>query len=443
MKIKYLPGLFLAIAVNLVANAQVVYHLQYKFNDSTQYRAFFVRYNDGSGLVRITFTEPQSKQPVVAELSVQERRDDKRSGTPNTGKFYYDTAEFKFISQNKTAFPVPVFIFSVNPATKMLEPLAVANRDNMGKLQPGTLQVKELKTTTDLNKDFVSQFFFPGDDFYEFLFGITQRGFTDDDRKGARLILRIVANTNDPEIGSSCKFDRERMLEMCSDIKDFLGIPWDTATIFGKNYTKANVQKMIRDLTPRENDIVIFYYSGHGFRKPKQPADKIFPFLDLRPKPDQTYMVNSLNIEDIYDSIRLKPHSARLNLVLSDCCNSIPTAKNPHGPVPLDNRGNMDQSEDNFKSLFLDRNPISILMTAADVEQRSSNNNDFGGFFSYCFKTALEKYLSPLKNKVNWDQVVAEAKKQTPLFAEGAYCDSPNICRQFPIPKIKYGRGGQ
>jgi hypothetical protein len=56
---------------------------------------------------------------------------------------------------------------------------------------------------------------------------------------------------------------------------------------------------------------------------------------------------------------------------------------------------------------------MSILATAAKPGQKAAGKNDFGGFFSYYFKTTMETFASTLKNNVNWDQVFQEASKQT------------------------------
>ncbi len=92
--------------------------------------------------------------------------------------------------------------------------------------------------------------------------------------------------------------------------------------IFGKEFSKINVDNAINAISPGPADIVVFYYSGHGFSNIKDKYS--FPYLDLRDKSFQTYGgAYTLNIEDIYNRIRAK--GARLNLVFSDCCNSDPS----------------------------------------------------------------------------------------------------------------------
>jgi hypothetical protein len=279
------------------------------------------------------------------------------------------------------------------------------------------------------------EYFTTGDTFYKNLFETRTRDLSTVE-KNTKIILLVVANINEPTIGPSCLKDRDRTIETFTKLADFLKIKLEYKAISGKEYNKQNVEKEIKNLSPRPNDIVVFYYSGHGFRKPKD--NRRFPYIDLRPKPDNTYMVNSLNMEDIYDSIKKK--GARLNLVLSDCCNTEVTASNGIGdPVPRKKGLLMNYNLENCRALFFNPKQISILATAADAGQKATSNNEFGGFFSFYFKASLENQLSFFKKNVTWQGLLEEAKKQTIRKAEHTYCARPiapeNICEQYPVWK--------
>jgi Caspase domain len=211
-------------------------------------------------------------------------------------------------------------------------------------------------------------------------------------------------------------------------------------TISGPAYSKANVLTAIANLKPSHNDIVVFYYSGHGFRK--QPGNRRFPSINLKTHftTRQDVVNNSLNMEDIFAMIQKK--RARFNLVLSDCCNSDIETINSTGTNPAKTKGSGIQwDEDNCRNLFLNTAAQSILATAADNGQRASSNNNFGGFFSYYFQSSMENYCSKLKNNVSWDQVLQDAKTQTINKAKHTYCDKPyipeNICNQYPYYIIR------
>jgi hypothetical protein len=217
------------------------------------------------------------------------------------------------------------------------------------------------------------------------------------------------------------------------------------------------VQTAINNLKPSSNDIVVFYYTGHGFRTPEN--SRRFPNLKLKnfrndrknfpdsiswiKKDRQDNITYSLNIEDIFSSIKKK--GARFNLVMSDCCNNDIFSTNAIGTKPGKTKASgIDWSEDNIRVLFLNKAPMSVLVTAASTGQKATSNNDFGGFFSYFFKTSMEKYSSKLQTGPSWDLIMQDAQKQTIFKARHTYCDKPyipaNICEQNPDYKIVFGK---
>jgi hypothetical protein len=425
--------------------SQSVYYFQYKLplnNDTSLYKAFFVRYNDGSGFVRIRTDKPSL---LLVELNLQQKDVEISLGVPDTTKMLFDTvgkANFIFGS-NKSTFPIPRFHFNRNKTTNSFDETGVVITDQEDKTTANILSSSQF-SADGLTRDLVSRFFTPGEDFYVNAIETTSRGFNALERK-LKMYLLIVANTNDPSIGKGCVYDTTRAIELFQSIAKYIGIPVVKKVIAGKTYNKASVERMLAELKPDLNDIVIFYYTGHGFRK---PTDKrIFPYIDLRPKDDRTYMVNSLHMEDILKTIRNKPTQARLNLLISDCCNNIPGKIKSPGKSIVGFRDIRDWSEDNVRQLFLNPMAQSVMMTAADVDQLAACDTTDGSLFTTYFKAALENNLTRFKskNKVNWDQVVREAKDKLSEKARHTYCGWPpkpeNICQQDPIPKLIMGRG--
>lgn len=430
MKIKNFLVLFILTVFYAGVHAQLYYKFQYKTDDvrdTTVYKAFFVRYNDGNGFVRINFNQPGLPNPVLAELSLKEQYIEKKSGESGPDKFYYDTTsvpKFKPGTTNQQ-FPIPYFRFTFDPLAELLVPDGVFFKNNPGQSKAGILLDSIAIDKIHLLKDtaVLLRFFDKSDEFYVNLHSPNTRGgkpLVPD----TKIILRIVANSNDQDIGYSCKKDMERMVQAFEDINDFMEFTdIDLDTISGSRYNIENVKKMIRDIKPAKNDIVVFYYSGHGFN---DKGD--YPFIELRNGKGKL-KENSLNIKDIYDSICNKP--GRVKLVISDCCNAAPEDSNAKGfwqfaPV----RGDVDGSKENYLKLLC--NPMSVLITAAEKGQKATSNDRHGGYFSECFLKVLENNLSKQGKDVSWDKLVAEAKKNTTELANRAYCDSPNKCKQIP-----------
>ena len=446
MRSKIVLSLFLVMISCVNARSQSVYFFQYRSSDAKDtilYNAFFVKYNTGAGFMRIRYDEPGTGSPIMAEMKIHSQEIEISKGVTDTSRTYYDTIGHPKImfGSSKILIPVPVFWFTLNQAANAFEPTGVFFKNAQGVNQPGTLVAKKLMKQEELDKDFLSQFFSRGEGFFD---GYTQSSSREIFANlKIRMHVVIVANTNDPAVGKSAWLDMDRMERTFDTIARFMGIQRPTPVkIYGKNYTKENVQKAIRDLKPEPNDIVVFYYTGHGFRK--NTDSRQFPYIDLRPKDDGTYMVNSLNIKDIYDSIRLKPTAAHLNLVISDCCNTIPGTKKSNGKSIVTERGMTDWSPANCAKLFLSTK-TSLLFTAADKDQTASCDSTSGSFFTIYFKAAMENNLVKSNKNPGWTQVMQEASEETINKVHHICCGDPcswsaGFCVQNPVKQIETGK---
>lgn len=430
--------ILLAIILSAIGNilyAQSVYHLKYNFpNSADAHSAILVMNDDGTGIIRINYPSPGNGKMFLAEMNVEEYIEMKE-GVNKEDKLLYRLSNPRLVSVSNVK-PDPFFIvFKRSSDKNEYEPWGISKNATVTEASVISFSSVAFLESNSLTKDLVLEYFTKEDTFYKNLFETRTRDLSQAE-KNTKIILLVVANINEPEIGPSCLKDMNRTMETFTKLAGFMKINLEAKTISGKEYNKANVEKAIAALTPKPNDIVVFYYTGHGFRKPKD--NRRFPYIDLRPRPDNTYMVNSLNIEDIYNSIRKK--GARLNLVLSDCCNAEVTARNAIGTPPPKKKGLlMTYNMENCRALFLNPKPVSILATAADAGQKASSNNTFGGFFSFFFKASMENQLSFFKKNVSWNSLLEDAKKQTIKKAERTYCDSPyipeNICEQYPVWK--------
>lgn len=434
---RFLCLLVLFFWMGLDSSGQSVYRFHYEVPGAGPCDAFLLRYEDGSGLVRIRSDQAGAQAPMLAEADMNEFFvTDSISGITDTSILFLRPGKLRWITmtQNNALTP-PVFAFKYSSSTGFYDPFAVTS---------GALSTKEatplqggLVERIDLSKQLVSAFYTEDEDFYVNLFKTGSRGLTETE-KNIRLFLVLVADTMDASVGSYCSHDLYRIKETFKNLTDYLGIKFYPQVIAGPDYSKANTEKAIANLRPAPADIVIFYYSGHGFRL----ADKHqFPFIKLKTlhKDRQDVLNNSLNIEDVFTSLRKK--NARLTLVLSDCCNSDIETVNIKGTPPGKTKSSgVDWSEDNIRNLFLNKARFSILATAADNGQRAAGNDNFGGFFSYFFKASLENHCSKLKNSPNWFVVMQQAGLQTTNKALNTYCDKPyidaNVCRQNPLYRV-------
>ena len=425
--------------------SQSVYDLKYNFHqpdDTIDYQVFFMQYENGTALARIRYINPSDKEVVLVEMNMEEQYILDKTGVVDTGRVLYKSTGHKFISKDDKAFfnPAVAFIFKTDSSSGFSEPTGVISEDTRDvEIMPGTSFTSTFMERHALKPVYVRQFFGHEEDFYTSLFPTGTKGPPEVDYE-TRMFLLVVANVWDKDIGISCAKDTGKVIESFTDIALKLGLLEKNIivkVIAAEQYTKKNVELAIANfIKPTPNkDIVVFYYSGHGFRKTTQKKISQFPYMDLRSKNDSDYYSQSLNIEkDIFDKIVSK--KARFNLVLGDCCNTYAPVPKVESPKPAHGKGSgFLLSPDNCKALFMEK--LSILACAADSNQLATSNKDFGGFFSYFLKASMENYCSIFEKDVTWKKVLDDTFKQTIFKAEHTYCDLPripaNICNQRPI----------
>lgn len=446
------------------ADAQSVYHFRYRFNqggDSLQYRAFLLRNDDGSGLLRVRYSPGKGREDIVVESTIEEYNPTGNNGEADTSLLYIKSINPSFIITDGTAvFNPPIFVFRYSAGSGYFEPDAVMT-EKSGNPEPGSEFRWEFYDRTALTREFVSVFFNTDDGFYINMFRPLTRGLSAAEKK-IKMHLLIVADTLDKKLGKAIILDVNKVMETFAGISKFLGIRFLPVIVQGKNYGKAGVQAALAKLKTvvSPEDIVIFYYSGHGFRIPEKPGK--YPNLKLKnvitPRPSNfrierdsliwvkkerdVNISSTMNLEEIFKTIRKM--GARFNLVIGDCCNDDIFSVNIEGRKPANTKGSgIEWDEANLRSLFLNKTPLSVIATAAKEGQRATATKNFGSFFTEFLKRSLESHSSRTRANVSWDLVLTQAKIKTSQHLMNT-CKEPktaeNGCVQNPDSNIFIGR---
>lgn len=443
MKAKFFIYSILILWLPAPVFSQTIYQLQYQLNpgENIKTRALFVLNDPGRGFVRLKFLSPADSLDVIVEMKIEEQFVTGTNGETDTNQLFYKSSNAKLIKGNFKQAILPVdFWFKINPQTNQLEPAFAKSTDNNGKEISASFLNAALVKTDELNKELVAAYFNESEPFYVNLFKTTTRALTALEKK-TKIYLLIVANTGDSAIGIPCKNSMNLIEETFTNIAENIGLKIQVKKIFGEKYSKANVEKEISSLKPiiTPNDVMIFYYVGHGFRKTKD--NRPFPYIDLRANPKEKVLAQAMNAEDVF--AKIKPLNARLNLLMTDCCNSYIDA-----PVPIVSADPRPRASgkilniEKCRALFLNPKRMTLQLAAADIGQYASCNVELGAFFSFYFKAAMENALSDVKTTTpSWYQVIDEAKVQTINKARRTYCEKPNIpaniCKQSPFYQVQ------
>lgn len=218
----------------------------------------------------------------------------------------------------------------------------------------------------------------------------------------AKIHLIVVANTLISDIGTSCMVDENSIVNEFESISEALKIPLKKTIIDDRNLTRDKVTAVLNSLSPGANDIVVFVYSGHGYRWSDQTSK--YPNIDLRYSEYQAIEnANNYNLSDIYGTITAK--GARLNIVIGDCCNSDIGVSNRGGEASLASKSFTQGEIAKLRTLFLNTRGNLIAAAAKPYETSCGNSYD-GGYFINSFIAALHKEASLLSNSnPTWNRI--------------------------------------
>lgn len=183
----------------------------------------------------------------------------------------------------------------------------------------------------------------------------------------------IVADTNDPSIGNSTEVDLENMRNEMHRISLYTGLNLKETTISGKETLPEKVLAKINKLKIKKNDVVIFYFSGHGYRTASKKES---------PWPNLFFSQAGKGID--YDLIgkKLEAYHPRLLMVIADACNSlIPDDYAPPLVKKMMMRAlSQETLENNYRKLFMEVKGV-IMVTSSQAGEPSWGTPQ-GGLFT-------------------------------------------------------------
>ena len=441
---KYVIAFFLLMALCVNSYGQLFFYFQSKLhtadNKPLAYRIFLRVANDGTAAARIIFKDPVTgKNRLVKQNYIDNDFPDNSSGDAVTYLLPFGNAYNEADAPEK-GFATPRFQFN-KPKSMLLADAAVSvsySYNNQRRFLPVSGSFKQ-EWFEDLakQKTLMSQFFSADEEFYKDLFNVETPGLSTDEA-GRKIFLLAIAATDDPKIGPTTKIDLQKVKRafITNAINWKVGFQYQEIT--GKNFTKQAVNDTLDHLQPGPKDIVIVYYSGHGFRY----TDDVSPFPRMALVANAHQVPDSANVgvEEIYNRILKK--GALVNIVLADCCNENYGKAPPAGKIPppgerLLGAGRPRLNLNNFRALFLPDHPVTVLACAAEINQLAAGNEQLGGFFTNFLMGELcnSLYEMPGAGEASWTRMLNNAREYTRRQAltapcKGGPCDGDRSLQQ-------------
>ena len=253
----------------------------------------------------------------------------------------------------------------------------------------------------------------------------TTSSYTNQYTGEVKLHLIIAADSNDPQIGASVRQDLDDVSNLFQKAAREVGIKYEISKLYDTSFDKASIIAKINSLDIKNNDVVIFYYSGHGYNDTSGYSR--FPSMSLDGK--------DYGLESMHNFIKGK--NARLTITLGDLCNSIPrTRSGTKSDEEIPFKSGFLFDEDKLERLFIDSRGSLISTSSSKGEwsfcMRKSNGSMGNGHFTNAFINSFAKEASKINDNIgSWDQ----------LFSR-AYTDAKNNTKYQLNQNGKYGQSG-
>jgi len=410
----------------LSAAGTTIYEIKYSFSNATiEYTAFLVRFENGTGFMRVRYTNSKGIVQVVHMDT------DELPGTAVDNNITYQTIEFKGKNPVSTlgtdAYDPDQIWFRKSPSETLYLPWGVTSPQSNGSYQEGKITGFRLLNTGEITQAYANEFFGVSEPFFVNLFSHT----AEVPHTGSFKLV-MIGNTEDVDIGSSCQKDIARVKKTFGDIAGFLGLRYDYTEVSGNSLNKTSILQAINAINSSFSDIIVICYTGHGFHYPNDRD--AYPYFDLRSSAAQPPEANSISFSSIYNLLLAK--TARFRMLLADCCNSYITVTKPYGPPGAGTRqSRVEWSKSNCENLFLQSSGI-IAAAASSTGEAALGNDVMGGYFLFNFVESLDKALSVFQGNISWSTVMAETRSAVLAMTSGRTCNL-SICTETPLSYIK------
>jgi hypothetical protein len=210
----------------------------------------------------------------------------------------------------------------------------------------------------------------------------------------ANLHAFIVCDTHADNIEKSVQADYRRILNEIKYICKLTKLKPKIKTFTGYNVDSDFVNKL-DSLNVKPDDVIIFYWSGHGKR---------FDFQE-NPWPVFDFTYDDIVVSQYTITQLLMDKHPRLILSIADCCNDY-LGKS----LILESRKISNSKKNNYRKLFLDSSGTYIATAALPGEFSFGLNRTIrewnlppGGYYTTAFLEVLDEETSVKNPTISWD----------------------------------------
>lgn len=246
----------------------------------------------------------------------------------------------------------------------------------------------------------------------------------------------IFADNNDDRIGRGVQCNLEEIQEQIDIIASCIGMEKNTAAPLIYEQFNCNPQKLrecIKNFKCGTDDIVLFFYFGHGGRSPQDRSE--FPQMCLGT--DFSKQNLWIPLEDVKNAIMKQ--NPRFLLVFGDLCNSSdPDISPKYGVLNSASASEISPiQKEAMKNLFFNcrGSVIASGSTKGEYSWYYNVHPDGGGFFTTVFQVELENYTSKSVD-ADWNVLLNRVRDGVVGLTKELKTRNPDITIQTPRFKV-------
>ncbi|HZK07131.1 MAG TPA: caspase family protein [Bacteroidales bacterium] len=224
-------------------------------------------------------------------------------------------------------------------------------------------------------------------------------------------IIAGATNEQNSVIREGTRLSIDAMMSEIGAIEKNTSVRRKVYELTGTNFKSENLQKTIGDLNCNENDVILFYYNGHGFRYRDQSDKWPTLFMGYHIEGfDDTYL-RSISLSKIANELKAK--GARLTILIVDCCNGELSVLSP-SDIEVNGIASLNfsvRNSERFKELY-EQSSGFIIVSSSEPGQTSGVSSRYGGYFTNSF-LEIHKELTSISNYADWNDLLEKTKERT------------------------------
>ena len=252
-------------------------------------------------------------------------------------------------------------------------------------------------------------------------------------------------DTEDPNVGNLDKTGRNvlynRFVNVVNAALHDAGYKSEIHDIYGAELSPERCKSEVERLNCSSDDIIVFYYIGHGTHAPAE--NNPYPQM-LLGSSDQSRFIP---LKWVHDALKLK--GARLTATIGMCCNVIQNVSAKNAPMFSVNYGNVeltDKERTSIQNMFIGHKGDFLLCSASKGQSSLGGETPLGAMdlFTAVMVTVFEDMA--YEGNLEWENLFGEVRhvvnrvtagKQTPFWNNNLSVANKPVPRPISQPIAK------